>query len=78
MKQLDKKDPYFDIDSYINRLEKTIEQQKYMIESLKNEIKTQRKEIGGLREERRLLLNQDKAPMFDHTLWIENGDNNER
>jgi hypothetical protein len=78
MKQLDKKDPFFDIDTYINRLEKTIEQQKYTIESLKNEIRTQRKEIGSLREERRLLLDQDKPPMFDHNLWIENGDDNER
>ena len=78
MKQADKSNPLFDIDTYINRLEKTIEQQKYTIESLKNEIRTQRKEIGSLREERRLLLNQDKPPMFDHNLWIENGDNNER
>jgi uncharacterized coiled-coil protein SlyX len=78
MKQLEKKDPFFDIDTYINRLEKTIEQQNYTIESLKNEIRTQRKEIGCLREERRLLLDQDKPPMFDQNLWIENGDNNER
>ena len=78
MKQLDKKDPFFDIDTYINSLEKTIEQQKYMIESLKNEIRTQRKEIGSLREEQRLLLDQDKPPMFDHNLWIENGEDNER
>jgi uncharacterized coiled-coil protein SlyX len=78
MKQIDKSNPLFDIDTYINRLEKTIEQQNYTIESLKNEIRTQRKEIGSLREERRLLLDQDKPPMFDHNLWIENGDNNER
>ena len=78
MKQLDKKDPFFDIDTYINRLEKTIEQQTYTIDSLKSEIRTQRKEIGSLREERRLLLDQDKPPMFDHNLWIENGDINER
>jgi uncharacterized coiled-coil protein SlyX len=74
MKQLDKKDPFFDIDTYINSLEKTIEQQKYTIESLKNEIKTQRKEIGSLREEQRLLLDQDKPPMFDHNLWRENNE----
>ena len=78
MKQPDKKDSIFDIDTYINSLEKTIEQQKYMIESLKNEIRTQRKEIGSLREEQRLLLDQDKPPMFDHNLWIENGEDNER
>jgi hypothetical protein len=78
MNQSDKSNPFFDIDTYINGLEKTIQQQKYMIESLKTEIRIQRKEIGSLREERRLLLNQDKPPMFDHNLWIENGDSNER
>jgi uncharacterized coiled-coil protein SlyX len=78
MKQADKADPFFDIDTYINRLEKTIEQQNYTIDSLKNEIRIQRKEIGSLREERRLLLDQDKPPMFDHNLWIENGEDNEK
>jgi uncharacterized coiled-coil protein SlyX len=78
MKQADKSNPLFDIDTYINKLEKTIEQQNYTIDSLKNEIRIQRKEIGSLREERRLLLDQDKPPMFDHNLWIENGDDNER
>ena len=65
MKQLDKKDPFFDIDTYINSLEKTIEQQKYMIESLKNEIRTQRKEIGALREQSAYLLDKDKPPHFN-------------
>jgi hypothetical protein len=78
MKQLEKKDPLFDIDNYINRLEKTIEQQKYTIESLKNEIRTQRKEIAGLREERKTLLNRDKPPEFNIELWTENGEHNER
>jgi uncharacterized coiled-coil protein SlyX len=78
MNQSDKSNPFFDIDTYINSLEKTIEQQKYTIESLKTEIRIQRKEIGSLREERRLLLNQDKPPMFDHNLWIESGEDNER
>lgn len=32
------------------------------IESLKNEVKTQRKEIALLREERRALLDRDKVP----------------
>jgi uncharacterized coiled-coil protein SlyX len=69
MKQPDKKDPFFDIDSYINSLEKTIEHQKNIMESLKNEIRTQRKEIGALREERRLILDRDNPPMFDQELW---------
>lgn len=71
MKHLKKKDPLFDIDTYINGLEKTIQQQKYTIESLKNEIRTQRKEIAALREERRNLLDSDRPPMFDQSLWIE-------
>lgn len=78
MKQAGKSNPFFDIDTYINKLEKTIEQQNYTIDSLKNEIRIQRKEIGSLREERRLLLDQDKPPMFDHNLWIENGEDNEK
>jgi uncharacterized coiled-coil protein SlyX len=78
MNPIDKSNPFFDIDTYINGLEKTIQQQNYTIESLKREIRTQRKEIGSLREEQRLLLNQDKPPMFDPNLWIENGDDNER
>jgi uncharacterized coiled-coil protein SlyX len=69
MKKLDKKDPFFDIDTYINTLEKTIEHQKNIIESLKTEIRTQRKEIGALREERRLILDKDNPPMFDQELW---------
>ena len=35
MTSIDKSDPYFDIDTYINRLEKTIQHQNYLIESLK-------------------------------------------
>jgi hypothetical protein len=72
MNQTDRTNPFFDIDTYINHLEKTIEDQKYTIESLKSEIRTQRKEIGCLREERRLLLDQDKPPMFDASLWKDN------
>ena len=72
MNPINKADIFFDIDTYINNLEKTIEQQKYLIESLKKEIRTQRKEIGALREERKLILNKDKPPFFDPSLWIEN------
>jgi hypothetical protein len=65
MKQQDKKDPLFDIDTYINNLEKTIQQQNYTIESLKNEIRTQRKEIAALREQSAYLLDNDKPPHFN-------------
>jgi hypothetical protein len=75
MTSIDKSDPYFDIDTYINRLEKTIQHQNYLIESLKNEIRIQRKEIAGLREERKMLLNSDSIPMIDHDLWKENESN---
>jgi uncharacterized coiled-coil protein SlyX len=78
MKQTDKSNPFFDIDSYINGLENTIEQQKYTIESLKNEIRTQRKEIGSLREQARYLLDKDSPPMFDTELWKEKGESDER
>ena len=66
MNQSDKSNLFFDIDTYINNLEKTIQQQNYIIESLKNEIRTQRKEIGALREERRRFLDDDKSPNFDY------------
>jgi uncharacterized coiled-coil protein SlyX len=61
-------DPLFDIDSYINRLERTIEFQQYTINSLKTEIRTQRKEIGALREERKRFLQDDNPPNFDYDL----------
>jgi cell division protein FtsL len=38
MNQTDKNNPFFDIDTYINHLEKIIEEQKDEIESLKSEI----------------------------------------
>jgi hypothetical protein len=75
MKSIDKSDPYFDIDTYINRLEKTIQHQNCLMESLKNEIRIQRKEIAGLREERKMLFNSDSVPMINHDLWKENESN---
>ena len=54
-----------DIDDYINSLVKDNENLKNTIESLKNEIKIQRKEIAGLREERRKIINDDKPPGYD-------------
>jgi uncharacterized coiled-coil protein SlyX len=62
MNQSDKSNPLFDMDTYINRLEKTIDHQNYTIESLKNEIRTQRKEIAALREQSAYLLDKDKPP----------------
>lgn len=61
-------DPLFDVDSYINKLQQTIDFQKSFIDSLKTEIRTQRKEIGALREERRHFLRDDQPPNFDYDL----------
>jgi FtsZ-binding cell division protein ZapB len=51
-----------DIDDYINQLIRQIEELKNENDSLKLEVKTQRKEIAGLREERRMILNNDNPP----------------
>lgn len=51
-----------DMDDYINKLVKEIEFLKQSNISLKLEIKTQRKEIAELKEERRILLNSDTVP----------------
>lgn len=48
MNQTKKSDPFFDIDTYINNLERTIEKQKDQIESLKNEIVALKEEIEQL------------------------------
>jgi predicted RNase H-like nuclease (RuvC/YqgF family) len=64
-----KSDPLFDVDSYINKLEQTIEFQQHAINSLKTEIRTQRKEIGALREERRRFLQDDNPPNFDYDVF---------
>lgn len=51
-----------DIDDYINNLHKKIDNLESLINSLKLEIKIQRKEIAGLMEERRLTLNNNNPP----------------
>ena len=58
-----------DIDDYINSLVKENETLKNTVESLKLEVRTQRKEIAVLREERRLILDQDKGP--NNVIWKE-------
>lgn len=54
-----------DVDDYINSLIKENNDLKNTINSLKLEIKTQRKEIALLREERRTILDNDLPPGFD-------------
>ena len=59
-----------DIDDYINGLIRDNEHFKNVIESLKNEVKTQRLEIAVLKEERRTILDKDKGP--NNITWQEN------
>lgn len=54
-----------DIDDYVNLLIKENETLRNTIESLKKEIRTQRKEIAELTEERRSIINDDKSPGYD-------------
>jgi predicted RNase H-like nuclease (RuvC/YqgF family) len=55
-----KSNPSIDLDDFINKLIKENEHFKNIIESLRSEIKIQRKEIAALREERRIILGQDR------------------
>jgi hypothetical protein len=54
MEKIDTSKP-IDLDDYVNHLHN-------IIESLKLEVKTQRKEIAALREERKMILNNDNVP----------------
>jgi len=54
-----------DVDDYINSLIKENENLKNTVDSLKLEIRTQRKEIALLREERRTIIHNDLPPGFD-------------
>jgi len=54
-----------DIDDYINSIIKENENLKNTIDNLKLEIRTQRKEIALLREERRTIIDNDLPPGFD-------------
>ena len=58
-----------DIDDYINSLIRENESLKNTIETLNNEVRIQRKEIALLREERRIILNNDKGP--NNVTWKE-------
>jgi len=51
-----------DIDDYINGLIKENKNLKNMVESLKNEVRIQRKEIAVLREERKHIISKDQGP----------------
>ena len=43
----------------------------FLIASLRNEIRTQNKEIAGLREERRSILDKDKPPGYTTENWYD-------
>ena len=51
-----------DIDDYINSLIKENENLKNLVKSLKLEIKTQRKEIAALKDERKSLFDAENGP----------------
>lgn len=60
------------VDEYISiiaELQKKIKDQENIINSLKLEVRTQRKEIAVLREERRKLIDDDKPPGYYNGLW---------
>jgi len=52
----------------------------YLIQSLKSEIRTLNKELAGLREERRMILDKDNPPGYNRHWSVDSpkGDNNER
>jgi hypothetical protein len=54
-----------DMDDYINNLISKIDNLEQLNTSLKQEIKTQRKEIAQLREERRMIINNDLPLGYD-------------
>lgn len=53
-----------DIDDYINSLIKENEHLKNIVYDLKNEVRIQRKEIGALRAERKILFDNDRIPEY--------------
>jgi hypothetical protein len=55
--------------SYDVGYEEAKKQQENLVQSLKNEIRTQRKEIAGLREERRSIFDKDKPPGYTIDSW---------
>lgn len=54
-----------DVDDYINSLTDRINYLEKLNDSLRKEIRTQRKEIALLREERREIINSDLPPGYD-------------
>lgn len=60
-----------DKDEYIDELKARINYLENLNDSLRKEIRIQRKEIAGLREERRYILNKDFPPGYDPTLDIQ-------
>jgi len=56
------------LNEYIQELVDRIKYLERINDDLRKEIRTQRKEIAGLREERRSILNQDLPPEYNSTL----------
>lgn len=54
-----------DKDEYIDELRSRIIYLENLNDNLRKEIRTQRREIAGLREERRSIINDDLPPGYD-------------
>lgn len=61
-------EPMIDLDDYINSLSNRIKHLEKINDDLRKEIRTQRKEIAALREEKRIILNQDLPPGYNCSL----------
>lgn len=59
------------LNEYIQELVDRIKYLERINDDLRKEIRTQRKEIAGLREERRNILNQDLPPEYNSSLDIQ-------
>jgi chaperonin cofactor prefoldin len=51
----------------IDELKERIKYLENLHDSLRKEIRTQRKEISALREERRMILDADRTPVLDNS-----------
>jgi hypothetical protein len=51
----------------IDELKERIKYLENLHDSLRKEIRTQRKEIAALREERRMILDADRTPVLDNS-----------
>lgn len=63
-----------DRDEYIDELRSRIRYLENLNDNLRKEIRTQRKEIAQLREERKIIINSDLPPEYDPEWNIPNNE----